>query len=72
MTRRRRSPNRPRRVDLIAQAERLLYPGVPWRRFTRAERCRTIALAKAHLLARGQWPVGPGERDELRLMRGAA
>jgi hypothetical protein len=70
--RRRRSPNRARRVDLVALAERHLYPGLPWRRYTRDQRCRTIDLAKAYLVERGQWPEGPGERDELRLMRGAA
>jgi hypothetical protein len=71
-SRRRRSPNRPRRVDLIAVAERLLYPGLPWRRYTRAQRDRTIALAKSHLVAQGKWPEGTAERDEQRLMRGAA
>jgi hypothetical protein len=71
MTRRLRTPNRARRVDLVALAERHLYPGLPWRRYTRDQRCQTISLAKAYLVQAGQWPEGPNERDEERL-RGAA
>ena len=72
MKRRRRSPNRARRVDLVALAERHLFPGVPSRRLTWPEQRRAIELAKSYLIAQGQWPDGYAERDERRLMRGAA
>jgi hypothetical protein len=71
MTRRRRTPNRARRVDLVALAERHLYPGLPWRRFTRDQRIRTVDLARAYLIERGEWPAGYTEREDERRGRAA-
>lgn len=51
-------------VNRIALAEAVLFPGLPARALTHPQIAEAARLAKAQLIAEGQWPDSNAERQQ--------
>ncbi len=66
----------PQGIDLVAQAEGVLYPGTDPEALTWPQQWAAVKLAKQHLIDLGKWPLAthqnPRGRDKSKRTRKAA